>query len=309
MDALTDILNSIQLAGGVYFRCNLTAPWGMQMDDKPTAEFHVVVRGTCWLIPPGVTTAIQLQAGDLLVFPHGQAHTMMDAPTSLIRPAKEVVLQENLGEGAGNSSANAPQVSLLCGYFQFDPTRRHALLDGLPSFIHIRGTDVQELSWLQTTINFINFETKSLSTGSEAVVNRLVEVLFVQIMRAYIAQADTLPGILGAIADPKVGLALNAMHQQPGHDWSLESLANTAGMSRSAFAQRFVALANQTPMQYLTFWRMQLARRWLESSQLSMASIAEKVGYQSEASFSKVFKRSTGMSPGACRRLSGLSAK
>lgn len=175
-------------------------------------------------------------------------------------------------------------------------------MDALPPFIHLQGTDATEFSWLQTTINFISHEIRNARPGTAAVVNRLVEVLFTQIMRAYIEQAETPPGILGAIADAKLGLALNAMHQRPEHPWSLDALAQKAGMSRTAFAQRFHALAKQTPMHYLTLWRMQKAKVMLATSNLSMLTIAEKVGYQSEASFGKAFKKCMGISPGACRR-------
>jgi AraC-like DNA-binding protein len=306
VDALTDILRSVSLCGGVYFRCDLSAPWGMQIDQKPVAEFHVVVRGTCWLEvlgESGETKAFQLQAGDLIVFPHGQAHAMMDTPGSPLLPAGDMFDKEKIEHyGPLTYGTGSAHVCLLCGYFQFDQSMRHPLLEALPPFIHIHGTDELELSWLQTTINFIGFETKTMRPGTEAVIDRLVEVLFIQIMRAYLAQSASPQGILGAIADPRIGLALNAMHQQPGQDWSLDSLASTAGMSRSAFAQRFLALSGQTPMKYLTLWRMQQARRLLESSQLSMVVIAEKAGYQSEVSFSKAFKKCLGISPGACRR-------
>lgn len=305
MDALSDILKSLRLRGGVYFRCELSAPWGMDIGQTPVAEFHVVARGSCWVKVAGEKNPVCLQTGDVVVFPHGDAHELLDAPTSVALPAEAIVgkqIVENYGPvvfGSGGASAN-----ILCGYFQFDRNIRSPLLDSLPPFIHIQGADATEFSWLQTTINFICHETRAVRPGTEAVVNRLVEVLFTQIMRAYIAQtaSTTQRGILGAIADPKIGLALNAMHQKPELNWSLEELAQTAGMSRTAFAQRFLALTGQTPMHYLTVWRMQKAEEMLVSSNMSMLDIAERIGYQSESSFSKAFKKCTGESPGACRR-------
>jgi len=303
MDALTDILGSLRLAGGIYFRCELTAPWGMDIGQTPVAEFHVVTRGSCWIKVAGEAAPVCLNAGDLVVFPHGHAHLLLDAPDSHALPPAEMIGSqpiENYGPvvyGSGGNPAN-----ILCGYFAFDRQARSPLLEALPTFIHLKGTDATEFSWLQTTINFISHEIRNARPGTAAVVTRLVEVLFTQIMRAYIEQAETPPGILGAIADARLGLALNAMHQKPEHPWSLDTLAQQAGMSRTAFAQRFHALAQQTPMHYLTLWRMQKAKEMLASSSLSMLAIAEKVGYQSEASFGKAFKKCVGISPGACRR-------
>ncbi len=280
----------------------------MDIGETPVAEFHVVTRGTCWIKLTGEATPVCLNAGDLVVFPHGHAHLLLDALDSKAIPPAELIGDQcinNYGPvqfGGGGIPAN-----VLCGYFEFDRRARSPLLDALPPFIHLKGTDATEFSWLQTTINFISHEIRNARPGSAAVVNRLVEVLFIQIMRAYIEQVETPPGILGAIADPKLGLAMNAMHQHPEHPWSLESLAQQSGMSRTAFAQRFHALAQQTPMHYLTLWRMQKARELLSSSSLSMLAIAEQVGYQSEASFGKAFKKCMGISPGAVRRGRGLA--
>lgn len=303
MDALTDIMKSLHLGGSIYFRCELTAPWGMDIGQTPVAEFHVVTRGTCWIKVAGEAEPICLHAGDLVVFPHGHAHLLLDAPGSKAIPPAELIGNqsiENYGPvvfGNGGSPAN-----ILCGYFEFDRKTPSPLLDALPLLIHLKGTDATEFSWLQTTINFISHEIRNARLGTEAVINRLVEVLFMQILRAYIEQTTTPPGILGAIADDKLGLAMNAMHQQPEYPWSLDSLAQRAGMSRTAFAQRFNALTQQTSIHYLTMLRMQRAKQMLISSNQSMLTIAEKVGYQSEASFGKAFKKCMGISPGTCRR-------
>lgn len=305
MDALTDIMKSLHLGGSIYFRCELTAPWGMDIGQTPVAEFHVVTRGTCWIKVTGEAEPICLHAGDLVVFPHGHAHLLLDAPGSKAIPPAELIGNqsiENYGPvvfGNGGSPAN-----ILCGYFEFDRKTPSPLLDALPLLIHLKGTDATEFSWLQTTINFISHEIRHSRLGNEAVINRLVEVLFTQILRAYIEQTTTPPGILGAIADDKLGLAMNAMHQQPEYPWSLDSLAQRAGMSRTAFTQRFNALTQQTPIHYLTMLRMQKAKQMLTSSNQSMLTIAEKVGYQSEASFGKAFKKCMGISPGSCRRKS-----
>ncbi|MBI2509241.1 MAG: AraC family transcriptional regulator [Betaproteobacteria bacterium] len=303
MDVLSDILQSVHLGGGVHFRCEFSAPWGMEIKSAPVAEFHVVVRGNCWLRMPGRNDPIPLQGGDLVAFPHGDAHSLVDAPEGAALPAEEIVQGQNLDHyGPVTYGGSGLPASILCGYFQFDRDSRHPLVAALPPLIHIRGTDSYDFAWLQTALNFMIHETKAARPGSEAVVNRLAEVLFVQMVRAYLEQSRVPPGMLAAIADKQIGAALQLMHQTPQHPWLLATLAQRVGMSRSAFTARFNQLVGYTPMQYLTMWRMQLARKLLTESALSTAAVAERVGYQSEAAFAKVFKKVVGTGPGAYRR-------
>jgi AraC-like DNA-binding protein len=303
MDVLSDILQSVHLGGGVYFRCEFSAPWGMEIKPTPVAEFHIIVRGNCWLRMPGRSVPIALQGGDLVAFPHGDAHTLVDAPEGAALPAEEIVQGQNLDHyGPVTHGGSGLPATVLCGYFQFDRDHPHPLVAVLPALIHIRGTDSYDFAWLQTAINFMIHETRTAKPGSEAVVNRLAEVLFVQMVRAHIAQTEAPPGMLAAIADKQIGAALQLAHQAPQQPWSLASLAQRIGMSRSAFAARFNQLVGQTPMQYLTFWRMRKARQLLSESRLGTAAIAEQVGYQSEAAFAKAFKKAVGVGPGAYRR-------
>ncbi len=303
MDVLNDILKAVQLGGGVYFRCEFSAPWGMDIRPTPVAEFHIVIRGTCWLRMTGFAEPIALHGGDLVVFPHGDAHALLDTPDGTARPAEEILQGQNVENfGPVTHGGHGLPATVLCGYFRFDRDNLHPLGAALPPLIHIRGTDSHDFAWLQTAINFMIHETKTARPGAEAVVSRLAEVLFVQMMRAHILQTDTPAGMLAAIADRQIGAALQAMHRTPQQPWNLQSLAQQAGMSRSAFAARFSQLVGQTPLQYLTGWRMRKAREMLRSSRLTTAAIAEKTGYQSEAAFSKAFKKTVGTGPGAYRR-------
>jgi AraC-like DNA-binding protein len=303
MDVLSDILRSVRLSGGVHFRCEFSAPWGMQMKRSDAAEFHVVVRGNCWLRMEGRREPIALQGGDLLVLPHGGAHSLMNAPDSATRPAEDIVGGQSLEHyGPVTAGGGGVPASVLCGYFRFDRDRPHPLVAALPSLIHLRGTDSYELTWLQTALNFMVHETRNARPGGEAVVNRLAEVLFVQVVRSYIAQSESPPAMLAAIADRQIGAALQLMHQSVQQPWTVASLGQRIGMSRSAFAARFSELVGHTPMQYLMLWRMQKARHLLGESRLATAAIAERVGYQSEAAFSRAFKTAVGEAPGAYRR-------
>lgn len=305
MDVLDDILRSIKLGGGVYFRCEFSAPWGMEIQPTPVAEFHIVIRGTCWLRMAGMAEPVPLHGGDLVVFPHGDAHALLDSPDGVTRPAEEIIEGQNLDDyGPVTYGGAGLPASVLCGYFEFDRGNPHPLVQALPPLILIRGADGLDFAWLQTAINFMIHETKNARPGSQAVVSRLAEVLFVQMMRAHITQSGESSGILAAISDKQIGAALQLMHGAPEKNWDLIELSRNVGMSRSGFAARFHQLVNQTPMQYLMFWRMQKARDLLKNSRLGTAEIAERVGYQSEASFGKVFKKVVGVGPGAFRRAS-----
>lgn len=303
MDVLSDILTSIHLRGGVYFRCEMSAPWGMAIAPTAVAEFHVIVRGSCWLRIEGRKEAVALQGGDVVAFLHGGAHGLVDSPRRAARPAAEIIQGQSLENyGPVTYGGGGQPATILCGYFEFDRDSLHPLVAALPDFIHLRGTECAEFTWLQTALNFMVHETMAARPGSDAVVNRLAGVLFVQMVRAYVAQAGSPPAMLAAIADRQTGAALALMHREPARAWTLESLARSAGISRSALAARFRLLVGETPMQYLTLWRMQLARRLLAESALGTAAIAERVGYQSEAAFGRAFKKAVGAGPGAYRR-------
>ncbi|OIQ02293.1 MAG: hypothetical protein AUK36_07640 [Zetaproteobacteria bacterium CG2_30_59_37] len=306
MDVLAEILDSVKMHGDVFLRCAFAGPWIMEIGQKKVAEFHLIVAGHCYIAIQGFTVPVCLEPGDIVLFPNGHAHVLLDSPdtqasdASLIAPE---TLPENLelltvGEGT-------EPVSMLCGYFSFDHAGHSALMQALPDFIHIKGELLSgDFPWLKNTVEFINFEAEHFRPGTSAVINRLVEVLFVQILRAYITTSNQSAGLLGAIADVRLGRALKAMHKTPEHAWTLEMLANRAGMSRSAFAAGFLAQVGQTPMQYLTEWRMHKAKTMLQGSHSGIGDIAERCGYQSESSFSKAFKKQFGVSPGSFRKTS-----
>ncbi|TAK41508.1 MAG: AraC family transcriptional regulator [Betaproteobacteria bacterium] len=302
-DALTDILSSLRLRGGVHFRCEFSAPWGMAMKASAVAEFHLVARGQCWLRLQQRKDAIPLLAGDVIVLPHGDAHALVDSPDGAAAPAEEVVGMQSLEHyGPVVSGGSGIPAEILCGYFDFDRVSRSPLIAALPRLIHLRTQDSGEFERLQTVVRFIGHETRESRPGAGAVVQRLVEVLFVQVLRACIRQADVPRGILAALGDTQIGSALGLIHGAPEKPWSLADLGRQVAMSRSAFAARFAQLVGQPPMEYLALRRMEKARELLRAGTLSTAAIAAAVGYQSEAAFGKAFKRVIGSSPGAYRR-------
>lgn len=302
MDVLTDILNNIHLGGAVRFRCDLNAPWGMSLPEGRTAEFHFVVRGNAWLRVSGESQPIALQGGDFVALLRGGAHSLSDQPDGTARPIAELVGQQALSDfGPVRFGGEGVTTQLLCGYFSFDRSSLHPLVSALPPYIHLRGGDLPQAAWLQATLQFMQHETQAGRPGAEAVVNRLVGVLFIHMVRRHFEQYPQSTGLLVGMADSRIGLSLELMHELPHSSWTLDTLARQIGLSRSAFATRFHHLVGQTPMYYLAVWRMQLARRLLLDTTLSTADVASRVGFESAAAFAKAFKKMSGTTPGVFR--------
>jgi AraC-like DNA-binding protein len=278
----------------------------MEVPPNPDAEFHVVARGQCWLARPGGGASIPLVAGDVAVFLDGSRHRLLDTPDGTALSPEQIIGDQSLANfGPVVHGGGGAPASILCGYFRFDRNGTHPLLKALPDFLHVRGAQSAEADAI---ISLMQRETLNAAPGADAVVDRLSEVLFIQILRAYIQQSESATGMLAALRDRKVCAALGCMHQHPEKPWTLDMLAAELGMSRSAFAAKFTELVKQTPMQYLTGWRIEQARRLLRETALSIAAIAEQVGYGSEAAFGKAFKRQVGLGPGVYRRSAGDAA-
>ncbi len=300
MDALSDILRAIKLKSCVYFRSDFASPWGMDMDKGPYAQFHMVVSGHCWLNMEGFEEPKFLTGGDVVMFPLGDAHYLTDDLNSQRVPGIEVLQSIQSNEPVfGGEKVTA---TLVCGHFEFDRDFDHPFLDALPQFIYISSSERCELRWLETVTNVIMQETDSGYPGAEIVTNRLAEVLFIQILRAYMMKSNFSGGYLAALRDRQVSQALKLIHEQPQSSWTLETMAHAVGMSRSSFFNRFKDLVGITPIDYITRWRMLKARDLLKNNALPMIEIAEHVGYSSEAAFNRAFKRQFKENPGALRR-------
>jgi len=294
MDVLSDILKSSRLNANVFLHSSFCGSWAVDTSGSQQATFHVVARGACWLHLPDLADPEPLRAGDLVVFPRDAPHVISDSATP---PGPEVPRNQ-----PAESDAVGASVSLICGYFEFGENRWNPLLDAMPTFLVIRNETTSDTGHMNSLINFMIYEAETNKEGSDVVIDRLSDVLFIHVVRTYINQYQPNKGFIAALSDKKLGLSLTAFHQQPGDNWSVERLAKLAGMSRSSFADRFHNVTEQTPMQYITQWRMQKAYDLLSTSGLSTQQIAEQSGYQSEASFSKVFKKYFSKGPGAVRR-------
>ncbi len=306
MDALADVLKTIRLRANTYFCSDFHSPWGMSIDGGSDGLFHVVVSGECWLKTANSDGLLHLSAGDIVAFPTGGSHWISDNPDSPKMAGKLVV--ERIQDGnnpfqqGSDPMSERPRIRLLCGAFGYDHTVKHPFLRDLPCFIHIKAKETPELNWLRSLIERLSVEAQTPSPGSTIMVDRLTEVLFIQLMRAYVASKPSSMSYLAALSDPQIGKALNLIHDDSGENWTVEKLGDRIAMSRTAFTEKFSKLVGIPPKTYLTDWRMQKAKSQLETTNDAMINVAESAGYSSEAAFSKAFKQYFGATPGKLRR-------
>jgi AraC-like DNA-binding protein len=287
MDVLSDVLDRVKLSSAVYFKSDFSAPWGMEIPKGPFAQFHIVTRGHCVL--RAGRKVVHLFAGDVVVFPKGGSHWLADQPSSDKKPGMEVV--QSIMEGKSLFEGDNISTTLICGHFEFDKNVDHPILKELPEMILITDAERRDVTWLKNITSLIIQEAGRDRLGSALIVTKLGEVLFVHILRAHIIRSKSERGFLAAIQDERIGRVLEAMHQSPEDDWQLNTLARIAGMSRTGFSNKFKFLIGETPLAYITNWRILQAKELLSSSKKSVGEIAGEVGYQSEAAFNRVFKK------------------
>ena len=310
MDALTDILNTLRLSSSLYFRTELTAPWGIEVPSKQrSARFHIVIRGQCWMHLPDTGESLLLSNGDLAIIPHGARHILADDAVSPIRPLEDVLKEVKYsGSGPLVYGGDGAGCCLVCGEFKFDELGTHPLLDNLPSKMHVSGDASYNTKWLDSAIGFIAHEATGLQMGAHAIIDRLSEIILIQVIRATLSDSNEKIPFLSAFADPRITQVLSAIHQQPDHSWTVENMGQLVNMSRSAFSNRFNDLTKMSPLQYVIFVRMQRAGKMIAETTAPLIRVAESVGYQSEAAFSQAFKKQYDIRPGEYRRLYSRSA-
>ena len=313
MDVMTDALEAIHLKSVIHGRLELSAPWGFRVDFGHSG-FYVVTRGNCWLEVDGVDEPVQLASGDFVLLPHRQPHVLRDSRRTKAAAASEVFArcpkstQGCQPGGIRRYGGGGALTTMVGGCFLFEDGAQNPLVASLPPIVHVKGDGGRAVQWLEASLQFVASEMASGQPGAETVVSRLADILFVQAVRAHLAQsADETTGWLRALVDTQVGAALGLMHEKPEEPWTVEALASRVAMSRSAFAARFAQLVGEPPLTYLTRWRMQKATRLLRDRHASIGEVASRVGYEAEAAFSKAFKRWTGVAPGAYRRAEAAS--
>ena len=313
MDPITDIFKTMHVTAFGLHRLEATAPWGAireketeenvtPSDNKtlPTdlAHFALITRGNCWLSVEGIREPIPLTGGDCFLLSRGTSIVMRDSPQTRARWSFREIAEKAYSNLAHHGGGGAP-TTIVCGSMSFDRASLKPITQLLPDFILVKADQARTVA-LHITMQALASEMAEQSPGSEVVATRLAEVLFIQILRAHIASgSERNKGWLRAIFDPQIGTALSAVHNNVDSPWTVESIATAAGMSRSAFAARFKEQLGQTPLEYVTEWRMQKAMQLLEQRDKKLIDIARSVGYETDAAFSKAFKRVVGASPGA----------
>jgi AraC-like DNA-binding protein len=321
-DALSDVLRAVKLTGAVFVTVDVSPPWSAPVPSTdalrsiimPSAQhlisYHLVTSGSCWAIPQQ-GDPVQLKTGDVIVFPRGDSHVMCSDPKvprgakfdlSRVRPAEQWPFRI-VGKANGPS-----RLGIICGFLGCDVRPFNPLIPALPRIMVVNdagglkdgGT---KDGWLGQLMRLAVAEATDKRAGGEGVLARLSELMFVEAVRRHI---DSLPaeqtGWLAGLRDRFVGHSLTLLHGAPAHPWTIEKLAREVGLARSSLAERFVHFVGQPPMHYLTHWRIQIAAGLLSSGTANVASIAEDVGYESEAAFSRAFKKLVGAPPATWRR-------
>lgn len=308
LDLLSDILTNLSMRGTIYFRTSFTKPWGVAVPQyENVARFHFAHRGSCLVRVDGVEEPVDLAQGDLVIIPHGAPHSLYCGhdPERTIMPLDKVLeLSGFTGSGVlvygGEETQNETQ--LICGHFAFEPGMRHLLMDRLPPVIHLRNYGESAGRWMEATLRMIGEETGGHKMGGDLIALKMSETIFAQAVRTFIESNDAPQWGLGAFADKNLSRALAAFHKAPANGWTVETLAQEAGMSRTSFAVHFQKALEMTPMDYVTKWRMEIAKRVLLTAGSSLADAAESAGYASDSAFARSFKKETGTSPAAYKK-------
>jgi AraC-like DNA-binding protein len=349
MDVLSEVLKAVTLEGAVFYNAEFSAPWGFRTPSSQVLAPHVAAAGKHVIVFHLVTDGrgaarlvdgppLHLEAGDIVVFPHGNPHVMENGDpkrrTAALRqeilvrrerrarrasasappedPAhgragrRDVVrnLQRVLGRGLrlARGGGGGEVTRFVCGYMTCEPRLSRMVLSGLPPLFKVNIRDDAAGRWIESSIRFSVDEAGGDRPGGEAVLAKLSEVLFVETLRRYVSKwGDEATGWLAGARDPEVGKALALIHSRPAHPWTLADLGRESGISRSVLAERFRHFLGQPPMAYLTAWRLQIAARLLSTTSRSVAEIAPEVGYESEPAFNRAFKRAFGTPPARFR--------
>ena len=295
-DVLTSVLNALQFKGKVFCYSKFTAPWAIRMQRKKYAHFHVFERGQGWVELEDSGAETLAASGDLVILPRGGAHILKDSRET--KPVDVDRLLECRDDHILRYGGDGSETTTVCGAFSFENQFGNPILSLLPELIHVTHDQMKTTDWLEPMLRLLAQEVQYPREGSDSIIGHLTAIIFVQAVRAWMeTQPQGQGGWLGALRDRQISGALNLIHHKPQAPWTITKLAAEVGMSRSPFATKFSSLVGEPPLAYLTKWRMNLAAGYLQDNQLQIREIAQRVGYESQASFSNAFKRHFAVSP------------
>jgi AraC-like DNA-binding protein len=308
VDLVGEAISAMRTGEPQAARALLKPPWGLRFVAAGGAGVQVILRGTAWLLPPGGGDPLRMEAGDVALIRRLRPHGMADDPTT---PLYDVTIDEH--DPAAHWPADAmdegvPGTVLLGGSYYLGGARPHPLFESLPDVIHLPAR-IGAAGTVRTVVELLGAEMDSERPGVSAAVPALLDLLLLYTMRTWLETTTRPIGWAQALRDPAVSAALRAIQDRPSEPWTVASLAREASLSRAAFARRFNALTGQPPLTYLTWWRMTIAARLLQTSDASIQTISGRVGYRSEYAFSKAFKRELGLAPAHYRRQQRTAAE
>jgi AraC-like DNA-binding protein len=319
-DTLSDVLRAVRLKSAVFFDVETAAPWvaeapaaqvvaaAVMPDAEHVIEYHVITSGSCWAsVVDRDEKPVHLAAGDVVAFPQGDAHVLSSAPG--MRGELDLRIFNRAPEGEAQlpllvnlDGGSQEKAHVVCGFLGCDSRPFNPLLETLPRILHLRASGNAKSGWFDDFTRFAVMEAKEKRAGASGILSKLGELMFVELVRQYLESLpDESKGWLAGLRDRHVGRALNLMHEAPMRAWTLELLAKETGMSRSSLAERFTAFVGTPPMQYLQKWRLQTAASRLQEPGSNIAAIAAEIGYESEAAFSRAFKKTVGIPPAEWR--------
>lgn len=301
-DTVSDLLATLTVHSTVYCLSELRTPWGFHVEGRNVAKFHLILEGGAWLILDD-GDAIWLESGDLVILPHGQSHAMKDRPDSTVEALDRILIDHPLDTGGRMYyGGDGDLTRILCGGFALDPAV-HPVVGLLPDVVHVDARGERVSSWVEAIFLILKDEATESAPGAKAIFGKIADVFLAQALRTFFAgSAGRGLLTLESLSDPAVAEAVHLIHTDPGRHWSVGELAHRVGMSRSGFSERFRGLTGESPMRYLTKVRLTRAAGRLATTGRTLASIAAEVGYDSDASLSKAFKREFGTTPGQYRR-------
>jgi AraC-like DNA-binding protein len=319
-DPLSDVLRTVKLTGALFFQVDASFPWGVEVPRTTTfssiilphaqhvISYHIILKGAGWAEIPGVAST-WFEAGDVLVFAHGDPYAMLCEPDQPPEFDAEATVEWFRDMAAGKlpfmskeGGGGDPRSEFVCGFLGCDIRPFNPMLATLPRLLRVRRSPGATDALLGRLIDLTLIDARQPRMGGESIRLRLSELIFVEVLRLYL---ESLPahktGWLASLRDPSIGRVVALLHERPAYPWTLNELASQVGMSRAALAARFTHLIGHAPMQYLGLWRMQIAARLLADSQMKVSTVGREIGYESDAAFSRAFKRTVGLSPAAWR--------
>ncbi|MFK4771809.1 cupin domain-containing protein [Rhizobium sp. ZW T2_16] len=305
MDTLSKIFAAPRIKGAKFTCLEASAPWGISSPGERVVKFVHVVEGAAVLTTPDRVEPTRLLSGDVFILLDETAYKIFDNERSLLIDCVDIErgrVGDRIEFGGGGATT-----TFISGSFEIERLERDSVLDVLPRFLHLKKSEGHTTA-IASVLEMLAIETASPGLGAEAAVARLFELLFIHAIRAHVEDSSSpKQGWLAAVSDKRLKSVIEAIHADPARDWTIERLARTAGMSRSAFAVHFKSVLRQTPVEYLTSWRVHFASTMLLKSSAPISEVARRAGYGSDAAFNKVFKRITGHTPSMFKKTKGES--